>query len=91
MNNNGWNQGDEIVCINNSSYPNILTIGRSYKIIGIHCNTNINKYQVIIQSNSNSYTLTVFCDLFLSLNDFNKKQRLDKLKKLNKLCNINIQ
>ena len=81
MNKPNYKKGDIVVCIKNDGYRSYLTIGESYKVIGIRKLDGVYYVQIISDDFYNSPVTTV-SNRFMILNEFKKIQRKEKLNQL---------
>ena len=81
MNKPNYKKGDIVVCIKNDGYRSYLTIGESYKVIGIRKLDGVYYVQIISDNFYNSPVTTV-SNRFMILNEFKKIQRKEKLNQL---------
>ena len=78
-----FNQGDEVVCIQNVGYTEILTINKSYKVLLSYYGSVTETEHIRVQKDDKNGHVDIFSSRFISIKEFKKIKRKEKLNILN--------
>jgi len=80
-----FKKGDDVVCIYNILHTDILTIGKTYKVLLSYYGNVTEREHIRVQRDDEIWYIDLFSSNFLLLNDFKKIKRKEKLNRLNLL------